>query len=366
MRLLKTLILLILLTMIFAQITYADNTTGEQNECSYSNIFSGIKAKDLIEIIAKYCDRWTGEPWVFEKLDINTGVYETVGVLHNAPKWYPEAVSFPANIAILDNDGPGLSFDVVSLSTMKVIGKITVDVSPGTDLVDTGAYIIISPDGSRIFVNWNDGPNDTLVTEVFDGNTYKKIIKYSSALIIGGFSNDGRYAYLINSVYSGIEWKISVLELSTMQITKVIQLPDSIKWYLIGNTLQEFGHQFDSNIAFHKKQVSYVYNINNGALSVSIPTRGDCDNSFLSPKATWLLCAGKSQVDAYNISTGNWAAVFTTTTEGAIISWANDHTFIYNTTQKLIYFDIKQNKIIKELPIIRPWEKKGWKPEVGK
>ena len=51
---------------------------------------------------------------------------------------------------------------------------------------------------------------------------------------------------------------------------------------------------------------------------------------------------------------------------GAIISWANDHTFIYNTTQKLIYFDIKQNKIVKELSIIRPWEKPGWKPEVGK
>jgi len=291
------------------------------------------------------------------RLDTTTGAYKVIGIFpKKCNKSSAEAVSFPANIAIMDNNGAGLSYNVVSLSTMKIVGKITVDVSPGTNPDDSEAYIIISPDGSRIFVEWQDGKDYTPVTEVFDGRTYKKITKYSPSLVISSFSNDGKYAYLIGLKK---DWNIPVLDLSTMQMSKAIPLPDTMKGMIEGN-------QFESNIVFYKYKppVSYIYNIDTRALSVSIPTHEDCDNSYLSPKASWLLCKGKNQIDAYNTSTGKWAAMFTTTGKGAIISWADDHTFIYNTTQKLIYFNILKNKIVKELPIIRPWKKKGWKPKV--
>ncbi len=358
------------------------NAFSEWKGCIYDYARTG-EENHITVVIGKFCGPGSPAELVIEKLDLSTGAYETVNVLHNPPRFGVAAVNFPANIAILDNNRYGVSYDVISLSTMKVLGKITVDVSPETDLENTGAYMILSPDGSRIFVNWDDGPKETLVTEVFDSNTFKKIAKYSSALIIGGFSNDGRYAYLVNT---GNEQKISVLDLSTIQISKVIQLPELTKHMSMGNTIKEWGDHFDSNIAFHRGQVSYVYSIDTGALSVSIPTHEECNNSYLSPKADWMICVanwllsgGKTQVDIYNVTTGKWAETFSPPVdkveeyvkghplaEGAIISWPNDHTFIYNTTQKLIYFDIKQNKIVKELPIIMPWEKPGWKPEVGK
>ncbi len=97
-------------------------------------------------------------------------------------------------------------------------------------------------------------------------------------------------------------------------------------------------------------------------------------NFNLSPDNDYLTVDGQSftngtfvslgQVNVYNTTTGNKVAGLTITQntgKGAIISWPDDHTFIYNTTQKLIYFDIKQNKIIKQIPIIRPWEKPGWR-----
>jgi len=304
------------------------------------------------------CQNCNPDTWIIEKLDLGIGVFNTVSILKGCAK-YAFAPQFDlTHMLMFATEKYNYTIDVVSLSTGTVAGTFTLDVSPGTDVDAFQPELIVSPDGSRIFVSWEDGPDYTYVTEVFDGKTYRKIVKYASSLAISSFSNDGKYAYLIGLKK---DWNVPVLDLSTMQMLKAIPLPDTVRGMIEGN-------QFASNIVFYKYNptVSYMYNIDTGALSVSIPTHEGCDNSFLSPKATWLLCAGKSQVDAYNISTGNWAAVFTTTTEGAIISWANDHTFIYNTTQKLIYFDIKQNKIIKELPIIRPWEKPGWKPEVGK
>ncbi len=79
----------------------------------------------------------------------------------------------------------------------------------------------------------------------------------------------------------------------------------------------------------------------------------------LSPNKQWVVqdTVNHTHLDVYNVNTGEKVIGFTissTTGKGAVLAWANDHTFIYNTTQQLIYFDIKQNKVIKQLPIIRP------------
>lgn len=344
----------IIITILLSQSIYVYGT----EIINYSPEFVWLPHSQFV-ILSKdvAINNYTPDTWIIEELNPATGIFNTVSIVNGCAK-YAFAPQFDlTNMLMFATEKYTPTIDVIFLTTGKVAGTFTVDVSPGTDMDDFigDLRMLISPDGSRIFVNNGD---------VFDGKTYKKITQLSPPrLPMGGniqwdnFSEDNKYAYLIGTRK---DWSISVMDLSTLQIIKTIKMPDSTK----GMTLIEL---YGSNVIFSKQKehVSYVWNIRTGALSASIPTNEDCDPSVLSPKASWLLCSEKYKIDAYEISSGNWAAAFTEVTKpGAIISWPDDHTFIYNTTQQLIYFDIKQNKIIKQIPIIRPWEKPGWKPEI--
>jgi len=366
---------------------------ANSNECKYGSLFN-VKPQNLLDIIVKYCESdWnpTYDTWIIEKLDLSTGIYETVGVLHNAPKWYPEAVSFPANIAILDNDGQGLSFDVISLSTMKVIGKITVDVqSSGEDLcqIQGESSSLISPDGTRVAIPYipNEQKDCTQAIAIYDLKTYK-LINTLYNISLGKFSSDGKFLYAYSTPPKfplPIGRNLYLINTSTgkivsqLDITTINVYPDLEKDYWIGR----YAENGKIVKIFQLKDVNangsplFLYNMETKATTPTITTDWYCEEGKpglpdLSPGAKWWIAdnARHNHVDIYDVSTGNKVAGFNisdSTGKGAIISWANDHTFIYNTTQKLIYFDILKNKIIKELPIIRPWEKPGWKPEVGK
>jgi len=385
------------------------NAFSEWKGCIYDYAITGEETYIPV-IIGKFCGPGAPTELVIEKLNLSTGVYETVGVLHNPPRFGIEAVSFPANIAILDNDGPGLSFDVVSLFTMKVIGKITVDVSPGTDMDAFPPTLKVSPDGSRIYVNG----------EIFDGHTYKVINKNTQFYENFTFSPDSKLIYHIDYIDVANNKTIPQIDVFDAYTGNIVSKIDSRKFLNayptlpidLSNKHPNPGYPFIEKVVngefvpvvVHTPPnfIGYMYDIKTEAVSPTVTVLGY--SPMLSDNGKWWIVEPHEvvldrtsaisainylgKVDVYEVATGNKVAEMNITlpayplgvmgpystngktvtqySTGAIISWANDHTFIYNTTQKLIYFDIKQNKIIKELPIIRPWEKPGWKPEVGK
>ncbi len=388
MKLLRLIgILILTIGITFVQLIKPNEAIGEQNKCSYTNVF-GTRSRDLLEIISKYCgeQNWYATTWVFEKLNINTGGYDTIGVLHKAPKYYPEAVSFPANIAILDNNEPGLSFNVVSLSTMKIVGKITVDVQSTEDICQLLGETspLISPDGSRIAVPYiSDEKNCTQAIGIFDGKTYKSIATLYN-MSLGKFPSDGELLYTYSKTM-GITEYMYLINPSDGKVLKTIPLEgidkgEAMVSKIIGDVKDDLMliSEQKKNSAGTVTSTIFSYNINTGIVSPKIipgsygvSAFGDNWKYIVFDALTVSSGVIKSvgQVNVYEILTGNKVAGFnisSSTDKGAIISWPNDHTFIYNTTQQLIYFDINQNKVIKELPIIRPWEQKGWKPEVGK
>ena len=305
-----------------------------------------------------------------EKLNLNNGIYETVGQ-------YPDNLGFSiaydlSHNRVFTNETINLTtFYAISVSDMKVAATFTVDVSPGTDMNLFQPNLTVSPDGSRIVICWEDGENYANICEIFNGNTFKSIIKITG---IGDQWNNKSISFSRDSkfIYGASGLTVDTIDPSTGNIIKSI-LPHVIN--KSGSIFLSHSHAIYSL----KNNVAYVYNIQTGGLSPSIPTNTYYGNFNLSPDNAYLTVDGQSftngafvslgQVNVFNTSTGNKVAGLTITQntgKGAIISWPDDHTFIYNTTQKLIYFDIKQNKITKQIPIIRPWEQKGWKPQVGK
>lgn len=382
---------IIYLVLVFV---FAMRQTAYSDKCTWKT----YTPPDIIW--AELCDSCLslGHPYckssALTKLDLATGVYKLIGVF-TKDEGGTEAVSFPANIAVLENDEPGLSYNIVSLSTMKVLGKITVDVqSWGEDLcqIRGESSALISPDGTRLAIPYipNEQKDCTQAIAIFDLKTYKLInTLYNMAL--GEFSSDGKFLYAYSTptkVQLPIGRNLYLIDTSTgkivtqLDVTTLIVYPNLDKDYWIGRYAE------DGKVIkiFQFKDVStngspsFLYNMDTKAATPTIITVGySCAGEgswsqclpHLSPGANWWIADNvqHNQITIYNVSTGSKVAGFMislSTGKGAIISWANDHTFIYNTTQKLIYFDIKQNKIVKELPIIRPWEKKGWKPEVGK
>ena len=309
------------------------------------------------------------DTWLIEKLNPTTGIFNTVSILKGCWK-YAYAPQFDlTNMLMLATEKYSPTIDVISLTTGKVAGTFTVDVSPGTDMDVFQPNLAVSPDGSRIVICWEDGEDYDNVCEIFNGNTFKSIIKITG---IGDQWNNQSISFSRDSkfIYAASGLTVDTIDPSTGNIIKSV-LPNVIN--KPGSIFLFHSHAIYSL----KDNVAYVYNIRTGGLSPSIPTNTYYGNFNLSPDNDYLTVDGQSftngtfvslgQVNVYNTTTGNKVAGLTITQntgKGAIVSWPDDHTFIYNTTQQLIYFDIKQNKIIKQIPIIRPWEQKGWMPEV--
>ena len=318
-----------------------------------------------------------------EKLNLNSGIYETVGQY----PWnlgYSIAYNLSHNRIFTNETINPTTFHAISISDMKVAGTFTLDISSSGENVCQleGEPFLIDPNGSRIAVsNISDEKNCTQAIEIFDLNTYKPVnTLYNMSL--DEFSSDGKllytysktmgitkYIYLINPSNGSTLKTISLKE-----IDKGVKLVSKVVGDVNGDLVLISEQKRDS--AGTVTSTIFSYNIDTGIVSPKI-VPGSYGASEFGDNGKYIVfdaltvsnaaIVSRGWVHVYDTSTGNKIAGLTITQntgKGAIISWPDDHTFIYNTTQKLIYFDIKQNKIIKELPIIRPWEQKGWKPEV--
>ena len=387
----KAKILLAIPYLIFASLFFMSQTTYS-DECGWrGNI-------PVNTIWASVCDTCIGahghcKSTALAELNINTGIYQIIQVFPNKNYGYGRPIDYPPTKIIIMNDEPGLNFDVVSLSTMKVFAKITVDVqSWGEDLcqIRGESSALISPDGTRVAIPYipNEQKDCTQAIAIFDLKTYK-LVNTLYNISLGEFSSDSKFLYAYSTsrkVALPIGRNLYLIDTSTgkivsqLDVTTINVFPNLDKDYWIGRYAE------DGKVIkiFQFKDVntngspSFLYNMDTKAATPTITTiRYVCTGEgswsqclpHLSPSAAWWVAynAQHNHIDIYAVSTGNKVAGFdisSPTGKGAIISWPDGHTFIYNTTQKLIYFDIKQNKIIKELLIIRPWEQKGWRPVV--
>ena len=344
------------------------------------------------------CRNCNPNTWVIEKLDPTTGIFNTISILKGCWK-YAYAPQFDlTNMLMLATEKYTPTIDVISLTTGKVAGTFTLDV-PATDMNAFQPELFVSPDGSVIYISYID---DTLTTMAFNSVMYTPITTTTEYNLSEGaaFSKDSKYLYT-NSIDATRLVKVNTY--TGAIIKRTAPLNTIINSNVVRAKLFHDSHAVLAILGYKDVYV-YVYDIDTGGLSPSMPA-GYTYTYNLSPDDTYLAIepyewvkdrAGGGVeknypgiVNVYNVSTGQKSAgmnislptypvggglggynidgkAVTSYSTGAIISWLDDHTFIYNTTQKLIYFDIKQNKIIKQIPIIRPWEKPGWKPEVRK
>ncbi len=308
------------------------------------------------------------------KLNMNSGVYETIG-MYPFNIGYMVAADLSHNRIFTEEAGNLLTFHAISISDMKVVGTFTLDTSSGTDLDAFQPNLVVSPDGSRIVASWQDGPNYINTIEIFDGKKFKSIVKLD--FIMGNISKDGKYLYSQTSPRPNGRILYTV-DLNTGRVISQFDLNiidaysnlDRKGWggRPIGNG-DFWGLGGISRLDNHML-IDFIYNPVTKGVSPTITSYYSKERVYNSPNVKWWIKdVGHKEIDIYDIWSGNKIGGFSisdSTDNGTIINWPNDHTFIYNTTQQLIYFDINQNKGIKELPIIRPWEQKGWKPEVGK
>ncbi len=344
MKTIKIIVLVFILIFSSKELVYGE-------ECKYGSIFS----TEIYNwaVISKYCNglntAWREYPWVFEELDVNTGTYNTIGFFDpsNCDINTRPVIDLQNKIAFFFSRD-SFNINIVSISNGKILGQLKPDIS--TDINSIRNWMI-NPDGSRLLIAWENGKDLTPTIEIFDTKTYKLTNKLTTipinGLINAGLSNDGGSLYetdwLINqSTGNWISLKI---------------------WNKV---------HCEGNIEFNNKVLAY--NLQTGKKFITTLSALPEQRNYLpglSPTNEWLVrdsCKVNS-LDIYNVNTEKKVTGLTissSTNKGSVLSWPNDHTFIYNTTQQLIYFDIKQNKVIKELPIVRPWEQVGWKPEVGK
>ena len=354
-----------------------------------------------IVVLSNGCDcKGCGAPCyrLVEGLNLNSGIYETVGQY----PWnlgYSIAYDLSHNRVFTNETVNPTTFHAISVLDMKVAGTFTLSVPADIDMNAFQPELFVSPDGAVIYVSYtDDGP----YVDVFNGVMYTHITTTTEYDLSGGasFSKDSKYLYT-NTIDAT---KIVKVNAYTGAIIKhTAPLNTIIKSNVVRAKLFHDSHAVLAILGYKDVYV-YVYDIDTGGLSPSMPA-GYTYTYNLSPDDTYLTIepyewikdhtgSGSEKnypgiVNVYNVATGQKVAgmnislptyplvgvmgpysingqTVTSYSTGAIISWPDDHTFIYNTTQKLIYFDITQNKIIKELLIIRPWEQKGWKPEVGK
>ena len=344
-------------------------------------------------------------PAYLARLNFNTGEYNII-TKANIPKFcgFPETFDFPnmkayegCNCDFGRFSGCTPSYTVIDLNTGKVAGTFTLDVPAGTDMNAFQPEMFVSPDGAVIYVSYtDDGP----YIDVFNGVMYTHITTTTEYNLSDGasFSKDSKYLYT-NSIDATKLVKVDAY--TGAVIKRTAPLNTIIHSNVVRAKLFHDSHAVLAILGYKDVYV-YVYDIDTGGLSPSMPAgypytyNLSSDDTYLAIEPyEWVkdhTGGGVEKnypgiVNVYNVATGQKVAgmnislptypvagglggynidgkAVTSYSIGAIISWANDHTFIYNTTQQLIYFDIKQNKIIKQIPIIRPWEQKGWMPEV--
>ncbi len=322
----------------------------------------------------KYCDDLT-----IMRLDLTTGSFnETLGVLDGGCSVYWVVGADWARDRVFFNIWKGNDIYAVTLKTGKVIGVLK-------DITELD-NIIISPDGAVIYVQTGD-----YWTKIYNGATYNMItttaqyrIESSFLGYTGVFTKDSKYLYAMAPNYNGIV-KVDTHTGNVLKTMNTIPFEGKdASFNLFDLTVSNDPATIDTVYAVVTKFYRpirtapyevYVYNTYTGGLSVSIPVGGSLRAQFkFSPDNKYLLATlynspyYTGEVDVYSIATGKLTAKMVTGTvtqiypSSSIIAWSNDNTFIYNTGQKLIYFDILQNKIVKELSIIKPWEKPCWKP----
>jgi len=356
------------------------------------------------EVVGQLCGGtcWGFNPAYATKLNVTTGAYEIIGKGYLPERMYGNKCGYPEAFDITNMKayvGCGYSIPAITLSTGQVAGILKLNISPDANMDEFQAEPFISPDGSVIYISYID---DTLTTMAFNAVMYTSITTTTEYNLSEGasFSKDSKYLYT-NSIDATKLVKVNAYT------GAIIKRTAPLNTIISGNVVRaKLFHDSHAVLAIlgYKDVYVYVYDIDTGGLSPSMPA-GYTYTYNLSPDDTYLTIEPYELVkdhtgavveknypgivNIYNVATGRKVAgmnislptypvvgglggyningkALTNYSTGAIISWANDHTFIYNTTQKLIYFDILKNKIIKELPIIRPWEKPGWKPEVGK
>ncbi len=356
------------------------------------------------EVVGQLCGGtcWGFNPAYATKLNVNTGVYEIIGKAYLPERIYGNKCGYPAEFDISHMKayvGCRFSITAINLNTGQVIGTLQLNISPDADMNVFQPELFVSPDGAVIYVSYtDDGP----YVDVFNGVMYTHITTTTEYNLSEGasFAKDSKYLYT-NSIDATKLVKVDAY--TGAVIKRTAPLNTIISSNVVRAKLFHDSHAVLAILGYKDVYV-YVYDIDTGGLSPSMPA-GYTYTYNLSPDDTYLTIepyawvkdhtgAGAEKnytgiVNIYNVATGQKVAgmnislptypivmglggyningkAVTSYSTGAIISWPNDHTFIYNTTQKLIYFDIKQNKVIKQLPIVRPWEQAGWKPEVVK
>ncbi len=333
-----------------------------------------------IEHGMEYCDDWT-----IMKLNLTTGIFsQALGVFNSYCSIYGAIIKadWEHNIMFVNSKLVNNDVYVVSLKTGKVMGVLK-------NVISVGFYInkiIVSPDGAVIYVQTDNDDTGGYDTKIYNGTTYSMITtttqyQLQSAFMesIGVFTKDSKYLYAVAPDYKGIV----EVDAHTGNVLKTINtipfegIAASFDLYYL--TVSDDPAVIDNGYAvvrLNNQLPYYVYNISNEGVSMSISVNLPLPRQFkFSSDNKNLLVAFYNntniytgEVDVYSIATGKLVDKLVTGTtsqifpSSSIISWANDYIFIYNTGQKLIYFNIIQNKIVKELPIIKPWETPCWKP----
>ena len=139
------------------------------------------------------------DKWIIEKLNVSTGIFETIIVLTNCSQYYIRPYIDSTHMLMFANPKYEYSINVISLSSGKILGKFTLDVSSGTnwdDWVSGKLNFSASPDGTRLAVAYipDEQKDCNQNIAIFDLKTYK-LINTLYNMELDRFSSDGKLLY---------------------------------------------------------------------------------------------------------------------------------------------------------------------------